>query len=176
MANGKIQSITYTWDRIIVGFLNSSFNGLFTTALAAGGAGIQVEGAGSAGVAMATELTAGGGAASVEGASCPDAAPATVMVMSFAGEDDGSASAALADTTAGASSSVEGISTTFRRWGLGKEDEGLQNSVISIQQNNSITSQLDRHLPGKVSGAGFTFLHLPTPPRDQRRVVGPLHG
>jgi hypothetical protein len=47
MANGKIQSITYTWDRIIVGFLNSTFNGLFTTALAAGGAGIQVEGAGS---------------------------------------------------------------------------------------------------------------------------------
>jgi hypothetical protein len=98
------------------------------------------------------------------------------MVMSFAGEDDGSASAALADMTTGASSSVEGISTTFRRWGLGKEDEGLQNSVISIQQNNSITSQLDRHLPGKVSGAGFMFLHLPMPPRDQRRVVGPLHG
>jgi hypothetical protein len=115
MANGKIQSITYTWDRIIVGFLNSSFNGLFTTALAAGGVGIQVEGAGSAGVAMATELTAGGGAASVEGVSCPDAAPATVMVMSFAREDDGSTSAALADTTAGASSSVDGISTTFRR-------------------------------------------------------------
>jgi hypothetical protein len=133
MANGKIQSIAYTWDRIIVGFLNSNFNGLFTTALAAGGAGIQVEGAGSAGVAMATELTAGGGAASVEGASCLDAAPATAMVMSFVGEDDGSASAALADTTTGASSSVEGISTTFRRWGLGKEDEGLQNSVISIQ-------------------------------------------
>jgi hypothetical protein len=98
------------------------------------------------------------------------------MVTSFAGEDDGSAPAAPADTTARASSPVEGILTTFRRWGLGKEDEGLQNSVISIQQNNSITSQLDRHLPSKVSGAGFTFLHLPTPPRDQRRVVGPLHG
>jgi hypothetical protein len=98
------------------------------------------------------------------------------MVTSFAGEDDGSAPAAPVDTTTGASSPVEGISTTFRRWGLGKQDEGLQNSVISIQQNNSITSQLDRHLPGKVSGTGFTFLHLPTPPRDQRRVVGLLHG
>jgi hypothetical protein len=98
------------------------------------------------------------------------------MVTSFAGKDDGSAPAAPADTTAGASSPVDGISTTFHRWGLGKEDEGLQNSVISIQQNNLITSQLDRHLPGEVSGAGFTFLHLPTPPRDQRRVVRPLHG
>jgi hypothetical protein len=180
MAKGKIQSITYTWDQIIVGFLNISFNGLFTTALTAGGVGVPAMGASGPSVAlaavMATALIAGSRAVLSEGASCSGAAPATVMVMSFVGEDDGSAPAAPADTTAGASSSVEGISTTFRRWGLGKEDEGLQNSIISIQQNNSITSQLDRHLPGKVSGAGFTFLHLPTPPRDQRRVVGPLHG
>jgi hypothetical protein len=180
MAKGKIQSITYTWDRIIVGFLNFSFNGLFITALATGGAGAPAEGAGGPSVVlaavMAMPLIAGSRAVLAEGTSCPGEAPATAMVTSFAGEDAGSAPAAPADTTAGASSPVEGISTTFRRWGLGKEDEGLQNSVISIQQNNSITSQLNRHLPGEVSGAGFAFLHLPTPPRDQRRVVGPLHG
>jgi hypothetical protein len=137
---GQDQSITYTWDRIIVGFLNTSFNGLFTTALAAGAAGIQVEGAGSAGVAMATELTAGGGAASVEGASCPDTAPATVIVTSSAGEGDGSAPSASMGLASSASFLVVVVSTTLWRWGLGKEDEGLQNSVIiGIQQNNSIS-------------------------------------
>jgi hypothetical protein len=180
MAKGKIQSITYTWDRIIAGFLNTSFNGLFTTALAAGGAGIPAEGASGPGVAlaavMATALIAGSRAVLAEGASCPGAAPATAMVTSFAGEDGGSAPVAPADTAAGASSPIEGVLTTFRRWGLGKDDEGLQNRlVINIQQNNSMTSQLDRYLPGEVSGAGFTFLHLPTPPGDQRRVVGQLH-
>jgi hypothetical protein len=181
MAKGKIQSITYTWDRIIVGFLNISFNGLFTMALAAGGAGVPAEGASGPGVAlaavMATALIAGSRAVLAEGASCPGVAPTTAMVTSFAGEDDGSTPAAPADTAACASSPVEGVSSTFRRWGLGKEDEGLQNRVvISIQQNNSITSQVDRYLPGEVSGASFTFLHLPTPPGDQRRVVGQLHG
>jgi hypothetical protein len=40
----------------------------------------------------------------------------------------------------GASFPVVVVSTTFWRWGLGKEDEGLQNSVIiGIQQNNSIS-------------------------------------
>jgi hypothetical protein len=140
MAKGKIQSITYTWDRIIVGFLNTSFNGLFTTALAAGGAGIQVEGAGSTGVAMATELTAGGGAASVEGASCPDTAPTTAIVTSSAGEGDGSAPSAYVGLASSASFWVVGVSTTLWRWGLGKEDKGLQNRVvISIHQNNSIS-------------------------------------
>jgi hypothetical protein len=119
MAKGKIQSITYTWDRIIVGFLNISFNGLFTRALATGGAGVPAEGASGPGVAlaavMATALIAGSRAVLAEGASCPGAAPATAMVTSFAGEDDGSAPAAPADTTAGASSPVEGILTTFRR-------------------------------------------------------------
>jgi hypothetical protein len=180
MAKGKIQSITYTWDRIIVGFLNISFNGLFTMALVAGGVGVPAKGASGPGVApaavMAMALIAGSRAVLSEGASCSGAAPTTAILTLFAGEDDGSAPVAPTETTAGASSPVEGISTTFRRWGLGKEDEGLQNSVISIQQNNSTTSQLDRHLPGKVSGAGFTFLHLPTPPRDRRRVIRPLHG
>jgi hypothetical protein len=145
MAKGRIQSITYTWERILAGFLNTSFNGLFTTALTAGGAGVPAEGASGPGVtlatAMAMALITGSKAVLAEGASCPGAAPATVMVTSFAGEDDGSAPAAPADIAAGASSPVEGVSTTFRRWGLGKEDEGLQNRVvISIQQNNSITS------------------------------------
>jgi hypothetical protein len=181
MAKGRIHSITYTWNRIIAGFLNTSFNGLFTTALAAGGAGVPAEGASGLGVAlataMATALIAGSRAVLAEGASCPGAALATAMVTSFVGEDNESAPAAPADTAVGASSPVEGVSTTFRRWGLGKEDEGLQNRVvISIQQNNSITSQLDRYLPGEVSGASFAFLHLPTPPGDQRRVVGQLHG
>jgi hypothetical protein len=144
MAKGKIQSITYTWYRIIVGFLNISFNGLLTMALTAGGVGVLAVGASGPGVAlaavMATTLIAGSRAVLSEGASGSGAAPATAMVTSFAGEDDGSAPAAPADTTAGASSPVEGISTTFRRWGLRKEDEGLQNSIISIQQNSSITS------------------------------------
>jgi hypothetical protein len=109
-------------------------------ALAAGGAGIQVEGAGSAGVAMATELTAGGGAASVEGVSCPDTVPATAIVTSSAEEGDGSAPSASVGLTSGASFRVVGVSTTLWRWRLGKEDEGLQNRVvISIQQNNSIS-------------------------------------
>jgi hypothetical protein len=119
MAKGRIQSITYTWDRIIAGFLNTSFNGLFTMALAAGAAGIPAEGASGPGVAlaaaMATALIAGSRTVLAEGASCPGAAPATVMVTSFAGEDDGSAPAAPADTAAGASSLVEGVSTTFCR-------------------------------------------------------------
>jgi hypothetical protein len=143
MAKGKIQSITYTWDRIIVGFLNTSFNGFFTTAFAAGGVGEPAEGASGSGVAlvaaMPMALVAGSRAVLVEGASCPGAAPATAMVTSFAGEDDGSAPAAPADTAADASFPVGDVSTTLCRWGLGKEDEGLQNRVVtSIQQNNSI--------------------------------------
>jgi hypothetical protein len=88
---------------------------------------------------MATEPTAGGGAASAEGTSCPDTAPATVTVTSSAGEGDGSAPSASVDLASGASFPVGGVSTTLCRWGLGKEDEGLQNRVvISIRQNNSI--------------------------------------
>jgi hypothetical protein len=38
----------------------------------------------------------------------------------------------------GASFPVGGISATLWHWGLGMEDEGLQNRVvISVQQNNS---------------------------------------
>jgi hypothetical protein len=136
-------------------------------AFAAGGEGVQVEGAGSAGVAMATEPTAGGGAASVEGASCPDTAPTTAIVTSSAGEGDGSAPSASMDLASGASFPVGGVSTTLCRWGLGKEDEGLQNRVvISIQQNNSIPLKFDKHLPGEVGGAGFAFPHLPASPGD----------
>jgi hypothetical protein len=88
---------------------------------------------------MATESTAGGRAASAEGASCPDTAPATAIVTSSAGEGDGSAPSASVDLACGASFPVGGVLTTLCRWGLGKEDEGLQNRVVnSIQQNNSI--------------------------------------
>jgi hypothetical protein len=143
MAKGKIQSITYTWDRIIVGFLNTSFHGFFTTVFAVGGVREPTEGASGSGVAlvaaMPMALVAGSRAVLAEGASCPGAAPATMMVTSFAGEDDGSALAAPADTAAGASFPVGDVSTTLCRWGLGKEDEELQNKVVtSIQQNNLI--------------------------------------
>jgi hypothetical protein len=139
MAKGKVQSVTYTWDRIIVGFLNTSFNGLFATVLASGAAGVQVEEASSAGVAMAVAPTAGGGSASVEGASCPDTAPATAIVTSSAREGDGSALPAAVGLASGSSFPVGGVSATLWRWGLGKEDEGLQNRVlVSIQQYNSI--------------------------------------
>jgi hypothetical protein len=138
-AKGRVQSVTYTWDRIIVGFLNTSFNGFFTIVLGAGGAGVQVEGAGSAGVAMAAASTAGGGAVLVEGASCPDTVPTTAIVTSSAREGDGSVLPASVGLASGASFPVGGISATLWRWGLGKEDEGLQNRVvISIQQNNLI--------------------------------------
>jgi hypothetical protein len=88
---------------------------------------------------MATEPTAGGRAASAGGTSCPDTAPATAIITSSAGEGDGSAPSASVDLAFGASFPVGGVLTTLCRWGLGKEDEGLQNRVVnSIQQNNSI--------------------------------------
>jgi hypothetical protein len=66
------------------------------------------------------------------------------------------------DLASGASFPVGGVLTTLCHWGLGKEDEGLQNRVvISIQQNNSIPLKFDKHLPGEVGSAGFAFPHLP---------------
>jgi hypothetical protein len=101
-------------------------------ALAAGGAGVQVEGAGSAGVAMATEPTAGGGAASVEGASCPDIAPTTAIVTSSAGEGDGSAPSASVGLASSASFSVGGISTTLWRWGWAKKTKDCKTELLSV--------------------------------------------
>jgi hypothetical protein len=139
MAKGRVQSVTYTWDRIIVGFLHTSFNGFLTTVLVAGGAGVQGEGADSTGVAMAATPTAGGGAVSVEGVSCPDTVPATAIVTSSAREGNGSALSTSMALASGASFPVGAISATLWRWGLGMEDEGLQNRVvISIQQNTFI--------------------------------------
>jgi hypothetical protein len=139
MAKGRVQSVTYTWDRIIIGFLQTSFNGFLTIVLVAGGAGVQDEGAGSTGVAMAAAPTAGGGAVSVKGVSYPDTVPAMAIVTSSAREGDGSALSASVGLASGASFPVGGISATLWRWGLGKEDDGLQNRVVvSIQQNNSI--------------------------------------
>jgi hypothetical protein len=47
MAKGRVQSVTYTRDRIIVGFLQISFSGFLTTVLVARDAGVQDEGAGA---------------------------------------------------------------------------------------------------------------------------------
>ena len=116
---------------------------------------------------IATALVAGGWATPAEGASSPGVVPAIAMVTVPAKEGDGSAPAAPADTAAGASSPVEGVSTTLCRWGLGIKDEGLQNRfTTSLQQNNSIPLQFDKYLPDEVGGAGFAFPHLPTPPWD----------
>jgi hypothetical protein len=105
----------------------------------AGGADVQVEGAGSAGVAMTAAPSAGGGAVLVEGAGSPDTGPATAMVTSSARDGDGSTLSVFVGLASGASFPVGGTSATLWRWGLGKEDEGLQNRVvISIQQSNSI--------------------------------------
>jgi hypothetical protein len=105
----------------------------------AGGADVQVEGAGSAGVAMTAAPSAGGGAVSVEGAGCPDTGPATAIVTSSARDGDGSTLSVSVGLASGASFLVGGTSATLWRWGLGKEDEGMQNRVvISIQQSNSI--------------------------------------
>jgi hypothetical protein len=113
MAKGRVQSVTYTWDRIIVGFLQISFSGFLTTVLVAGDAGVQDEGVGSTGVAMAEAPTAGGGAVSVEGVSCPDTVPATAIVTSSAREGDGSALSASVGLASGASFPVGGISATL---------------------------------------------------------------
>jgi hypothetical protein len=138
MAKGKVQGITYLWDRIIVGFLHTSFNGFFVTVLVAGGVGIQDEGAGSSGRAMSGAPIAGGGTVSVEGVSCPDLVPATAIVTSSATEGDGSALSTSMGSASGAPFLVGGTSATFWRWEPGKEDEGLQDRVvISVQQNNS---------------------------------------
>jgi hypothetical protein len=138
MAKGKIQGITYIWDRIIVGFLHTSFNGFFITVLVAGGVGVQGEGAGSLGTAMSVTPIAGGGAVSVEGMSCPDIVPATAIDTSSATEGDGSALSTSMGLASGASFLLGGISATLWRCELGTEDEGLQDRVvISVQQNNS---------------------------------------
>jgi hypothetical protein len=164
VAKGKVQGITYLWDWIIVGFLHTSFNGFFTTVLVAGGVGVQDEEAGSSGTAMFVAPIAGGGAVSVEGVSCPDIVPATAIVTSSGTEGDGSALSTSMVSASGASFLVGGTSATLWRWEPGKEDEGLQDRVvIGVQQSNS-PLLFDRYLPGEVSGAGFTFPHLPAPP------------
>jgi hypothetical protein len=134
MATGKVQGITYLWDRIIVGFLHTSFNGFFVTVFVAGGVGVQDEGAGSSGRAMSGTPIAGGGTVSVEGVSCPDLVPATAIVTSSATEGDGSALLTSMGSASGVPSLVGGTSATFWRWEPGKEDEGLQDRVvISVQ-------------------------------------------
>jgi hypothetical protein len=108
MAKGRVQSVTYTRDRIIVGFFHTSFKGFFTTILVAGGAGVQVDEAGSAGVAMAAAPTDGDRAASVEGVSCLEAGPATAIVTSSARDGAGSTLSASVGLASGASFPVGG--------------------------------------------------------------------
>jgi hypothetical protein len=82
MAKGKVQGITYIWDRVIVGFLNISFKGFFAIVLVAGGAGVPVDEAGSVGVAAAAASTGDVRAASVESTSSLEAGPDTAIVTS----------------------------------------------------------------------------------------------
>jgi hypothetical protein len=158
MAKGRVQSVTYTRDRIIVGFFHTSFKGFFTTVLIAGGAGMQVDEAGSAGVAMAAAPTDGGRAASVEGASCLDVGPATAIVTSSARDGAGSTLSASVGLASGASFPVGGVSATLWRWGLGKEDDGLQNRVvINIQRNNSTLYSLTDTYPARSAVLALRF-------------------
>jgi hypothetical protein len=113
MAKGRVQSVTYIWDRIIVGFLHTSFNGFFIRVLVAGGVGVQDEGAGNSGTAMSAAPIAGGSAVSVEGVSCPDTVPATAIVTSSATEGDGSALSTSMGLASGASFLVGGTSATL---------------------------------------------------------------
>jgi glycerol uptake facilitator-like aquaporin len=130
MAKGRVQGVTYTRDRIIVGFFHTSFKGFFTIVLAAGGAGAQVDEAGSVGVAMAAAPADGDRAVSVEGASGPDAGPATAIVTSSARDGAGFSPSASVGLASSASFPVRGVSATLWRWGLGKEDDGLQSRVV----------------------------------------------
>jgi glycerol uptake facilitator-like aquaporin len=139
MSKGRVQGVTYTRDRIIVGFFHTSFKGFFTIVLVAGGAGAQVDEAGSAGVAMAAASTDGDRAVSVEGVSGPDAGPATAIVTSSARDGAGFTPSASVGLASSASFPVRGVSATFWCWGLGKEDDGLQSRVVI----NISTNQLD---------------------------------
>jgi hypothetical protein len=84
MAKARVKSFTYTRDRIMVGLFNISFKGLFAIVLVAGGAGVLVDEAGSAGMATAAASTGGVRAASVEGTSSLEAGPDTAIVTSSA--------------------------------------------------------------------------------------------
>jgi hypothetical protein len=130
MIKGKVQGFTYIWDRVITGFLHTSFNGFLITVLAAGGIGVQDEGAGSSDMPMSVTPIAGGGAASVEGVSCPDIVPATAIVTSPATEGDGSALSPSMGSASGAPLLLENTPATFWRWESSKEHEGLQDRVV----------------------------------------------
>jgi glycerol uptake facilitator-like aquaporin len=94
-------------------FFHTSFKGFFTIVLVAGGAGVQVDEAGSAGVAMAAAPTDGDRAASVEGASGPDAGPATAIVTSSARDGAGFTPSASVGLASSASFPVRGVSATL---------------------------------------------------------------
>jgi hypothetical protein len=91
---------------------------------------VQVDEACSAGVAMAAAPTDGGRAVSVKGVSCLEVGPATAIVTSSAWDGAGSTLSASVGLASGASFPVGGVSATLWRWGLGKEDDGLQNRVV----------------------------------------------
>jgi hypothetical protein len=119
---------------------------------------VQVDEAASAGVAMAATPTGGGRAAPVEGASCPDAGPTTAIVTSSARDGAGSTPSASVGLASGTSFPVGGASATLWRWGLGKEDDGLQNRVvINFQRNNSTLYGLTDTYPARSAVLALRF-------------------
>jgi hypothetical protein len=88
---------------------------------------------------MAAAPTDGDRAASVEGASGPDAGPATAIVTSSSRDSAGFTPSASVVMASSALFPVRGVSATLWRWGLGKEDDGLQSRVVI----NISTKQLD---------------------------------
>jgi hypothetical protein len=107
---------------------------------------------------MAAAPTDVGRAASVEGASCLEAGPATAIITSSARDGAGSTLSASVGLASGASFPVGGVSATLWRWGLGKEDDGLQNRVvINIQRNNSTLYSLTDTYPARSAVLALRF-------------------
>jgi hypothetical protein len=86
-----------------------------------------------------TVLITGGGVTPAEGARCPGEVLATAMVTTPAEVVDGSVLAVSAEPPAGTSSPANAVPTTFRRLGLGGEEEGLQHR----QSKHPTTTRLD---------------------------------
>jgi hypothetical protein len=86
-----------------------------------------------------TVFIAGGGVIPAEGVGCPGKVPATAMVTTPTEVVDGSVLAFSAEPPAGTSSPANAVPTTFRRLGLGGEEEGLQHR----QSKHLTTTRLD---------------------------------
>jgi hypothetical protein len=73
-----------------------------------------------------TALIVGGRVTPAEGARCPGEVPAMAMVTIPTEVVDRSILAVSTEPTTGTSSPAEAVPATFRRLGLGGEEEGLQ--------------------------------------------------